>query len=78
LKSQSRFVALEQLRAKLIVLENPLENTEISALESLHNYELKKHVPWPDEGYSDFLVQRKQTKFQGLQDPSATNLDVAG
>jgi hypothetical protein len=32
------------------------ENIRISAKESLGYYELKKHKPWLDEGYSKLLV----------------------
>jgi hypothetical protein len=36
-------------------------------------YELKKHKPWIDEGWSKVLDQRKQAKLQLLQDPSEIN-----
>jgi hypothetical protein len=39
---------------------------------------MKRHKPWLDEGYSELLDRRKQTKFQFLQDPSATNLKDVG
>jgi hypothetical protein len=38
-------------------------------------YELKKHRPWFDEGYSKLLYKRKQTKLQWLQDPREANGD---
>jgi hypothetical protein len=36
---------------------------------------LKKHKPWYDEGCSKLLDQRKQAKFQWLQDPNKVNGD---
>jgi hypothetical protein len=48
------------------------ENINISAKESLGYYELKKHKPWFDEACSKLVDQRKQAKFQWLQDPSET------
>jgi hypothetical protein len=36
---------------------------------------LKKHKPWFDEGYPELLDQRKQAKYQWLQDPSEINED---
>jgi hypothetical protein len=48
------------------------ENIKISVKKSIH-YELKKHKPWFDEGYSKLLDQRKQGKLQWLQDPSEIN-----
>jgi hypothetical protein len=38
----------------------------ISAKESLGYYERKQHKPWFDEGCSELLDQRKQTKLQWL------------
>jgi hypothetical protein len=40
------------------------ENIKISAKETLGYYELKKHKPWFNEGYSKLLDQRKQAKLQ--------------
>jgi hypothetical protein len=38
---------------------------------------LKKHTPWFDEGCSELLDQRKQSKLQWLQDPSGgDNLNI--
>jgi hypothetical protein len=55
---------------KLTVLGKRLrESIKISAKESLGVYELKMHKPWFDEGCSELLDQRKQTKLQWLQDP---------
>jgi hypothetical protein len=49
------------------------ENIKISAKASLGYYELKEHKPWFDKGCSKLLDQRKQAKFQWLQDPSEIN-----
>jgi hypothetical protein len=49
------------------------ENITISTKASLGHYELKKHKPWFNEGCSEFLDQRKQSKFHWLQDPSKIN-----
>jgi hypothetical protein len=38
------------------------ENIKISAIEGLGYYELKKHKPWFDEGYTKLLDQRKRAK----------------
>jgi hypothetical protein len=38
------------------------ENIQISARESLGQYELKKHKPWFDEGCSKLLDQMQQAK----------------
>jgi hypothetical protein len=51
------------------------ENIKISAKESLGYFELRKHKPCLDEGCSKLLDQRKQAKFQWLQDPSEINGD---
>jgi hypothetical protein len=54
---------------------NDIEGEEqISAKESLGYFELKKHKPWFDKGYSKLLGQKKQAKLQ-LQDPSEINGD---
>jgi hypothetical protein len=47
----------------------------ISAIDSLGYYELRKHKPWFDERCSKLLDQRKQAKLQWLQDPSEVNGD---
>jgi hypothetical protein len=57
------------------VWETIRENIKISAKENLGFYELKKHKPWFNEGYSKLLHQRKQTKLQLLRDPSKINGD---
>jgi hypothetical protein len=51
------------------------EYINISAKGSLGYFELKKHKPWFDEGYSILLDQRKEAKLQWLQDPSEINGD---
>jgi hypothetical protein len=69
----NRFAALEDLDAEVEInsaWETIRENIKISAKESLDYFELKKHKPWFDEGCSKLLDQRKQAKFQWLQDPS--------
>jgi hypothetical protein len=52
-----------------------IENIKVSAKESLHYYELKKHKPWFVEGCSELLDQRKQAKLPWLQDPNEINGD---
>jgi hypothetical protein len=51
------------------------ENIKISAKERVGYCELKKHKPWFYEECSKLVDQRKQTKFQWLQDPSEINED---
>jgi hypothetical protein len=41
----------------------------------LKKHKPKKHKPWFDEGCSKLLDQKKQAKFQWLQDPSELNGD---
>jgi hypothetical protein len=36
-------------------------------------YELKKHTPWFDEGYSELLYRSKQARLEWLQAPSDMN-----
>jgi hypothetical protein len=67
---------LEDLDAEVkinSVWEMNRENTGISAKESPSSYELKKHKPRFNEGYSKLLDQRKQAKLQWIQDPRETN-----
>jgi hypothetical protein len=74
----NRFAVLEDLDTEVEInsaWETIRENIQISAKESLGYLELKKHKPWFDEGYSKLLDQRKQAKFQWLQDPSEINWD---
>ncbi|PNF29577.1 hypothetical protein B7P43_G01906, partial [Cryptotermes secundus] len=51
------------------------ENIILSAKERLGYYEPKKHKARFDEGCSKLLDQRKQAKFQWLQDPRELNGD---
>jgi hypothetical protein len=72
----NRFAALEDLDTEVEInsaWETIRENIKISAKESLGYYELRKHIPWFDEGCSKLLDQRKQAKLPGLQDPSEVN-----
>jgi hypothetical protein len=48
---------------------------KISAKDSLSYYELKKHKPLFDEGYTELLGERKEAKLQWLQDPYEINED---
>jgi hypothetical protein len=71
-----RFAALEDMDAE-VEINNAWgmirENINISAKDSLGYFELKKHKPWFDEGYSKLSDQIKQAKVQWLQDPSETH-----
>jgi hypothetical protein len=74
----NRFAAWEALDAGVEINSiwvTNRENIKISAKEGLGYYELKKHKPWFDEGCSKLLDQRKQAKFQWLQDPNEINGD---
>jgi 50S ribosomal subunit-associated GTPase HflX len=51
------------------------EIIKISAKESVGYYELRKHKPWFNERCSELLDEKKQAKFQWLQDPSEINGD---
>jgi hypothetical protein len=51
------------------------ENINISAIESLGYFELKKRKTWFDEGCSKFLKQRKQATLQWLENASEINGD---
>jgi hypothetical protein len=44
------------------MIRNDRENIKISANGNLGYYELKKHNLWFDEGCSELLDQRKQSK----------------
>jgi hypothetical protein len=61
-------------RNKFADLEN-LQDTNISALESLGYCESKNRKPWFDEECSKSADQRKQPKVQWLQEPSEVNED---
>jgi hypothetical protein len=76
----NRFAALGDLDAEVEInsaWETIRENIKISAKDSQDYFELKKHKPWFDKGYSKLLVQRKQatSKLQWLQGPSEINGD---
>jgi hypothetical protein len=74
----NRFAALKDLDAEVeinTIWETIREDINISAKETLGNYELKNYKPWFDEGCSELLDQRKQVKLQWLQDPSEINGD---
>jgi hypothetical protein len=67
----NRFATLDDLDVE-VKINNPWEiirdNIDISAKDSLGYYELRKHKPWFNEGCSKLLDQRKEAKFQWLQD----------
>jgi hypothetical protein len=74
----NRFAALEDLDTDVEInnaQETIRENFKISAKEDLDYFEMKKHKPWFDEGFSELLDQRKEGKLQWLQDPSEINGD---
>jgi hypothetical protein len=74
----NRFEALEDLDTEVEInsaWEMVREKIKISAKESLGYFELKKHKPWFDEGFTKLLDQRKQAKLQWLQDPSEIHGD---
>jgi hypothetical protein len=74
----NRFAALEDLNAEVEInsdWERIRENIKISAKRSVGYFELKKHKPWFNRGFSKLLGQKKQAKLQWLQDPSEINLD---
>ena len=54
--------------------DNIKENIKTSAKESLGLHELKQHKPWFDEECLQILEERKQAKFQWVQDPSQRNV----
>jgi hypothetical protein len=65
------FQALKDFDAewKLVVLGKLLEIlSKFQPKLSPGYYELKKHKPWFNEGYSKLLDQRKQAKLQWLQE----------
>jgi hypothetical protein len=51
------------------------ENITILTKESLGYFELKKHMPWFNEGCSKLVYRRKQDKLLLLQGPSKINGD---
>jgi hypothetical protein len=57
LEVSNRFAVLEDLDAGVEIItiwETIGENIKISSKERLGYYELKKHKPWFDEGYSNY------------------------
>jgi hypothetical protein len=56
---RSRFADLDTEMEIKNAWEMFRENIKISAKESVGYYELKKHKPWFDKGYSELLDQRK-------------------
>jgi hypothetical protein len=70
---------LEDLEAEVEInsaWETIRENINILAKEILCYFELKKHKPWFDEGCSELLDKRKETKLQWLQHSSEINWDI--
>jgi hypothetical protein len=66
----NRFAALEDLDTEVEInraWEMIRENVNISAKEILGYFQLKKHKPWIDEGFSKLLYQRNHAKFQWLK-----------
>jgi hypothetical protein len=54
----NRFIALEYLNAEVEInsaWENIRENIKTSAKQRLGYYDLRKHIPWFDEGCSKLL-----------------------
>ena len=63
----NRFAALENLICSEYInraWENIKENIKILAKGSCGLYELKQHIPWFDEEFSQFLDKRKRAKMQ--------------
>jgi hypothetical protein len=61
-----RFAALKDMDTEVEInsaWEMIRENIKISAKGSLGYFELKKHKPWFDKGFSKLLDQRKQAKL---------------
>jgi hypothetical protein len=69
LKKLNEAESKEQLRSQigLQLWETIRENIKISAKESLHYYELKKHKPWFDKRCSKSLDQSKQANCSGYR-----------
>jgi hypothetical protein len=51
------------------------ENIKISVEDIPGYYEPKQHKSWFDEGCSELIDRRKQSKLQWLKDPSEINGD---
>jgi hypothetical protein len=66
----NRFAALENLDAKVNInraWETIRENIKISAKESQGYYELKKHKPWFDKGYTELLDKGNELNCSGYR-----------
>jgi hypothetical protein len=77
-KISNRFAYVENLDDEVDInraWETIRENIKNSAELSLSYCEMKKHKSWFDEGCSKQLDQRKQAKFQWLQDSRKINGD---
>jgi 50S ribosomal subunit-associated GTPase HflX len=69
-EASNRFAAFEDLDAEVeisSVWETIRENITISAKKSLGYYELKKHKPLFDEGFSKLVDQRKELNCSGCR-----------
>jgi hypothetical protein len=72
------FAALEDLDAELVInsgWDTIREIIKVTAKERLGYFEMKKHNPWFEEGFSKLLERRKQAKLQWLKDQSEINVD---
>jgi hypothetical protein len=58
-----------------VVMIRDTSSIKISSKESLGYLELKKHMPLFDERCSKLLDQKKQARFQWLQNPSKIDGD---
>jgi hypothetical protein len=70
------FADLEDLDSKVEVNDvwkTIRKNIKISAKDSLHYYEMKKHKPLFVKRYLKLLDQRKYAKLQWLYDPNGIN-----
>jgi hypothetical protein len=74
----NRITVLEDLETKVEInsaWKTIKENIKMSVKDIQCYYNVKKHKPWFDKGYSKLLDQRKQAKLLSLQDPSERNGD---
>jgi hypothetical protein len=72
----NRSAALEHVDAEADInsaWETIRENMKTSPQKCPGYYELKKHKPWFDAGYSKLLYSTKEAKLQWLQEPSEIN-----
>jgi hypothetical protein len=63
----NRFASLENIDPEVDIntpWDTVRENLKISSIESPGYCELKRRMPWFDEGCSELLGQRKQAKLQ--------------